>query len=30
VLERAGRNCPVHLSLHPNVERVIEYHWRGE
>jgi putative redox protein len=26
-LENAAHNCPVHLSLAPSVERVIEFHW---
>jgi uncharacterized OsmC-like protein len=27
VLEKAGRECPVHHSLDPNVERNIEFLW---
>jgi len=27
VLERAGNHCPVHKSLHPDVEKEIEYIW---
>jgi uncharacterized OsmC-like protein len=26
-LEKAAQNCPVHLSLAPSVEKVIELHW---
>lgn len=26
-LERAGNHCPVHLSLHPEIEQVIRYNW---
>ncbi|MFI5357963.1 MAG: OsmC family protein [Opitutales bacterium] len=27
VLEAAARNCPVHHSLHPAIERPIIFHW---
>ena len=27
VLEAAGNGCPVHRSLHPDVEQVINYTW---
>ena len=27
ILERAGNHCPVIKSLHPDVEKEIEYHW---
>ena len=27
VLEHAGRECPVHKSLSPNLEQVINFHW---
>jgi len=27
VLEKAARECPVHQSLAPSVEKVIELHW---
>jgi len=27
VLEHAAENCPVHHSLAPNVEKVVEFHW---
>ena len=26
-LEKAGHSCPVHHSLHPDVEQVIRFHW---
>jgi len=26
-LEKAGHSCPVHASLHPEVEAPIEYRW---
>ena len=26
-LERAAKTCPVHLSLHPDVEQVIVFNW---
>lgn len=26
-LERAAKTCPVHLSLHPEVEQVITFNW---
>ena len=29
-LERAANNCPVHLSLHPSVEKPVVFHWAGE
>jgi putative redox protein len=29
VLENAARNCPVHLSLHPDVEQVMRFDWVG-
>ncbi len=29
VLERAGLGCPVHRSLHPDVEQIIEFHWKA-
>ncbi len=29
VLERAGRACPVHRSLHPEVRQEITFHWRA-
>ena len=27
ILENTGRTCPVFLSLHPNIEKVIEFNW---
>ena len=27
ILERIGDTCPIHFSLHPDIEKVIEYHW---
>lgn len=27
VLEQAALNCPVHLSLHPSVEKPVTFHW---
>lgn len=29
MLENAARNCPVHLSLHPDVEQVMRFEWVG-
>ena len=28
-LEDAGRNCPVALSLHPEIEKVMTFEWVG-
>ena len=28
-LERAALTCPVHQSLHPEVEKPIAFHWEG-
>ena len=28
VMERAANTCPVHLSLHPDVEQVFTFKWR--
>ena len=28
MIERAAHTCPVHLSLHPNVEQVFTFHWK--
>lgn len=27
ILEQAALNCPVHLSLHPSIERPVTFHW---
>lgn len=27
IIERAGMNCPVLLSLHPDIEKDITFHW---
>lgn len=27
ILEHTANTCPVHQSLHPDIERVITYHW---
>ncbi|MEH6765732.1 MAG: OsmC family protein [Aequorivita antarctica] len=27
ILENTARTCPVHYSLHPDIERVIEFNW---
>jgi uncharacterized OsmC-like protein len=29
VLEETGRRCPVALSLHPDIEQRITFHWEG-
>jgi len=29
LLEAAALSCPVHHSLHPNIEQNIEFHWEG-
>jgi uncharacterized OsmC-like protein len=29
LLENAARNCPVHLSLHPDVEQDMRFDWIG-
>lgn len=28
VLERAALGCPVHLSLHPDIDRPVLFHWK--
>ena len=28
-IERAIRSCPVHASLHPEMDKPIHFHWRG-
>lgn len=30
LLEKTAQNCPVHLSLHPSIEKPIVWHWAGE
>ena len=27
LLERAGNTCPIHYSLHPDIEKVITFNW---
>ena len=27
ILESTGNTCPVHYSIHPDIEKVITYHW---
>lgn len=27
ILERIGNTCPIHYSLHPDIEKVITYNW---
>ena len=27
ILERTGTTCPVHFSLHPDIEKVISFNW---
>lgn len=27
ILENTANTCPVHHSLHPDIERIIEFHW---
>lgn len=27
ILERAANTCPVHYSLHPDIEKVIHFYW---
>ncbi|MEM8928011.1 MAG: OsmC family protein [Bacteroidota bacterium] len=27
ILERIGETCPIHYSLHPDIEKVITYNW---
>jgi len=29
ILERAANTCPVHYSLHPDIKKVIVFHWAG-
>lgn len=30
LLERAGMACPVHHSLHPEIEKPVLFHWKDE
>ncbi len=30
LLEQAALTCPVHLSLHPEVQKVVRFHWVGK
>lgn len=30
ILQRIGDTCPIHYSLHPDIEKVITYHWIQE
>lgn len=27
ILERTGNTCPIHYSLHPDIEKIIDFHW---
>lgn len=27
ILERTANTCPVHYSIHPDIERIINFHW---
>lgn len=29
ILERTGRNCPVALSIHPDIKQDISFHWNN-
>ena len=29
ILERTANTCPVHQSLHPDIERVVEFRWNS-
>lgn len=28
ILERTANTCPVHLSLHPDIEKVVTFNWK--
>ena len=28
ILERTANTCPVHLSLHPEIEKIISFNWK--
>jgi len=30
ILENTAKTCPVHFSLHPDIEREIEFHWKTQ
>ncbi|MBT8238183.1 MAG: OsmC family protein [Croceitalea sp.] len=30
ILERIGDTCPIHYSLHPDIQKVITYNWTKE
>ena len=30
ILEKAALNCPVSLSLHPDLKQIIRFHWQHE
>lgn len=29
LLENAARTCPIHYSLHPDIEQNFQFHWEG-
>jgi uncharacterized OsmC-like protein len=29
ILEHTARTCPVLYSIHPDIDKVIEFHWKG-
>ncbi len=29
ILENTANTCPVHHSLHPDIEKIIEFHWQN-
>ena len=29
LLENAALSCPVHQSLHPDIEKPVDFHWAG-
>ena len=28
ILENIANTCPVHYSLHPDIEKIVEFHWK--
>jgi putative redox protein len=28
ILENTAKTCPVHYSLHPDIEKIVEFHWK--